>query len=182
MEGSQEYVQETVNYWWGADSNDTLSSTNQTAYECANYMEPEVKVFWDVVYAVLVLFIVTIMIPWLCCCFRGRPRCLARAYSLSGLIHMLIGLLLATALLPLCHCNEEVCSVHRYNPTAGYGSVSVVIGFFWWVKACCLRRYARKVEQQAADDATATTGVTAAGRRSSTDKSDYTEVTLPDVV
>jgi hypothetical protein len=185
MSGFQEQAQDTINSWWGIDGDNstmTTSSPGETIppLDCQAHMEPDAKVFWDLVYSMLVLFILTIMVPWIFCCFRNRPRCLAHIYVLSGLVKVLCGLLLATALLPLCPvgCGDVVCKdVVRYNPTAGFGAVCVCIGVFWFIKACCLRRTATKMEREAAKEAAADS-ISSSGKSIS----DQTERTLPDVV
>lgn len=194
MEGVQKTVQGYVSGWLNGGSNATLDNSAQTLApgetyapaDCVAKMEPEVHVFWSLVGAMLVLLIVTILVPWICCCCRHRPRCLAALYTASGLVDVICGSLLATVLLPMCPpgCGEgDTCSKHRYHPTPAYGAVCVCIGMVWFLKSCWLRCcQARKKDREAAVQEDPTSTASFVDHNKMEGEKNGTELTIPEVV
>jgi hypothetical protein len=121
---------------------------------CVSQMEQVVQSFWDVVYAMIVLTVATALFPFVCFCCKKRPRCIARVFFLCGFTQLVVGLLLATVLMPQCPavCGEFVCSVHQYNPGPLYGIITTLIGLLWLCKACSLQRVAKKQELEKASE------------------------------
>jgi hypothetical protein len=138
-----------------SDVNGTMYPVETLApLDCMNQMNQVVEVYWDLVYAMIVLTIITVLVPCILFCFKNRPRCIARIFYLSGLTEILIGMLLATVLMPHCPlvCGELVCSVHQYNPGPVYGIIFTIIGLLWLCKACSLQRVAKKQELEEASE------------------------------
>ncbi|CAB9506126.1 expressed unknown protein [Seminavis robusta] len=150
-------------YIWG---NSTDAVVNGTMYPvetlppatCDEKMTQPVEVYWTLVGSMLVLFLATFVLPFICFCCKNHPRCLARIFFFSGLIKLIIGSLLASVLLPQCpiECGEFFCGVHKYSPGPVYGIIFIIIGLLWLCRGCALKRSAKKQElEREAERATA---------------------------
>ena len=115
---------------------------------CAAQMHDSTQTYWDLLYAMMALAMLTILVPYLFFCCTKRFRCIAWIYFVSGLVKIICGILLATALVPECplECGAFFCSLHEYNPGPLYGCIVMVVGVLWLLKGCTLRMKGTRAE------------------------------------
>lgn len=144
-------VVETVENFF--NPNATYPDQTLPPSDCHDSMDKEVQVFWDLVYSMAGVLMITILMPYIFFCCKNWPRVLAKLYGLAGMLNAIVGVLMLSVLLPQCplDCGEFFCSVHKYNPGPIYGCFCLFLALLWWCKACSLRRQAKQqeIEKQA---------------------------------
>lgn len=106
--------------------------------------EDVVTLYWDALLGMLGVIIFTILVAFLFgCCSK---RCAGRWYTMMGLVHLIMGALLASVLMPTCDCAEDndICSAHKYNPGPVWGAIVMVLGILFACKGCCMVRGANQ--------------------------------------
>ena len=121
---------------------------------CADQMAKEVTTYWNMLYAMMALVLLTMVAPYvfLCCSKRLKYKCLASFYYTIALVTFICGVLLSTdkALMPDCllECGAFFCSLHEYNPGPLYGAIVIVLSFVWTLKGCMLSYKGRQAKAQ----------------------------------
>lgn len=157
--------QEVEDYFFGGNST-TNNNSNLTDEDgnliyaedpedtdCDYLMKDAVDKYWNTVFAMMGLFVLAFLLPYLfCCCNKRWPRCSSRWFFWNGVAQWVMGGLLASSVfLPDCLeklCGAQFCSAHKYNPGQVWGGVVIGLGVILQMKACGQWRYARKMEKE----------------------------------
>lgn len=122
---------------------------------CEDKMADTVQTYWDLLYSMVAMAILTIVFPYLFSCCMDRHsfsvmRCISTIYYISGALHAISGLLLSTALMPQCPaaCGEFFCNLQQYNPGPVFGVVIFFVGVLWFLKGMTLQCRANKAERE----------------------------------
>lgn len=121
--------------------------------DCEYLMKDEIMKYWNTVFAMMALFVVAFLVPYLLCCCNSRwPRCSSRWFFWNGVLQWIMGALLASSVfIPECLdnlCGAKFCSAHKYNPGQVWGGVVIGLGCILQMKACGQWRYARKLDKE----------------------------------
>ena len=104
--------------------------------------EDVVTLFWEALAGMLGVLIFTFLFAYLLnCCSK---RCAGRWYQMMGMVHFVMGALLASFLMPKCDCVDDIdtCTAHKYNPGPVWGIIVMVIGFLLFCRGWCVVRSA----------------------------------------
>ena len=151
---AKDYFFGSSNFTSNADdgTNGTAIPVEETDCDYLMNSQEHLGRYWEAVGAAAALFVAAFIVPYLLCCCNSRwPRCASKWFFTMGLLQWVIGILLATYLMPECleeMCGAHFCSAHKNNPGQVWGGVVIGLGFVLMCKSCGLRRYAKHREQE----------------------------------